>query len=64
MRAHSTEFHPTNTKGCTHKSSRFRTFPRIVREALMCRIVPFWAYFTPRTCLIFINNTREELGVL
>jgi len=45
-------------------SAHFRNFPRFSSLLLNYHPVPFWAIFTPNTALIFINNTREELGVL
>jgi hypothetical protein len=45
-------------------SARFRILPRFSGCALLFRPVPLWADFTPSIVVIFINNLREELGVL
>ena len=41
----------------------FRSFPRIPVFALLSPNFPERVNFTPDTCLIFINQIREGMGV-
>ncbi len=38
--------------------------PENAAQEHVFRDVPFWANFTPNNVVIFINQSREELGVL
>ncbi len=42
----------------------FPSFPRDGGNLSNYRCVPIWANYTPNTAVIFINQSREELGVL
>jgi hypothetical protein len=42
----------------------FPSFPREGGNLANCRCVQILANYTPKTAVIFINQSREELGVL
>jgi hypothetical protein len=45
-------------------SLHFPSFPRNEGKLSNYRCIPIRANFTPNTAVIFINQSREELGVL
>lgn len=45
-------------------SAGARELPCLADFAVDFRSVPFWADFTPKTALVFVNNHREKLEVL